>query len=137
RHRIGRTNQNSRGPPQDTAHPPADQRAAGGTQRMDRRKHGDRSTSPVFGKEGRQQRRSAAEDQCRADPLQKPAKEQPAEARRRGAAEEAPAIPQQTDTEDAGMPEYIANPPEREPHARVREDSTDNPPRDQLDRTVN
>src|SRR5207244_314164 len=81
-----------------------------------------------------QQRRGTAEDQGGADPLQKPAKEQRAEARRSGAAEEGRAIPQQTGAKNTGVPENVADPPEGEHQAGVGQDVTDDHPLDLLDR---
>jgi len=101
---------------------------------MHRREHGDRRVPSVFRKEACQERRSAAEDQRGADPLQKPAKKQPAEARRGGAAKKGRAIPQKPGAKDASMPEYVADPAERQHQAGMGQDIADDHPLDHLDR---
>ncbi len=112
----------------------ADQRPARRADREHQREDAERVAAPRLGIKARDQRRSAADDQPGADPLQKAKEQQRPEARRRGAQQKRGRVPRQPGAEHPCMPPHVADAPEGEHQPSMGQHIADHDPLDHRDR---
>src|SRR5262249_52550528 len=87
----------------------AEQGPGGRADRVHQREDANGTTAPVFREQPGDQRRGAADDQRRADPLQKSAEEEPAVIGRYGAEQIGHTAPNEPDAKDATVAPDVAD----------------------------